>query len=99
MDIRVFAFYLFNQKVCYNLWVERCAAREYVCCRVAIFRPSMDGNMGLGDGQNTCNSLGVEPVERLTNNMGSYGFGGFQHCFTNVVNIIQECGVALPKLQ
>ena len=55
--------------------------------------------MRLGNGQDACYSLGIEPVERLAHHMGAYGFGSFHHCIADMVHVIKECGVALPQLQ
>ena len=68
-----------NQYLCRCSGLERLAASEDIRCRVAIFRPGMDGNVGLSYREDPGDPLGAESVKGLTDDLGTDFVGCQEH--------------------
>ena len=75
------------------------AAGEYVRRRVPQLGPGVDGYVGFGDGQNASYALRRELVKSFPNYVRAHLLGDVQQFLANILQIIQELGVAISEFQ
>ena len=75
------------------------AAGKDVRRRIAQLRPGMDGDMGLGDGQDSSYPLGAELVKGLPNHLGVHCNGSAEQLRSDVAQVVKQAGVAISKFQ
>ena len=97
--ILVFRLQLFNEDVSGFQGLEGGTTSKNVGGSVPILGPSVDGDMGLGDGQDTGDSLGAELVEGLPYHMSADILSGHEQGITDVFYVIQKLGVTFLKLE
>lgn len=77
---------------------ERCSAGEHVYRRVSVLGPCVDADVGLGDGQDSCDSVWVELVEGLAYDVGSYFVSSQCQGVFYVGEVVQKLRVTLFEL-
>jgi len=81
------------------LWLEGPPTCEYVNCGIAMLRPCMDAQVGLGDGNDAGNTTGIKLVEGPPNDSGAGLVSGADHRLLDVPDVIQKLLAAISQLQ
>jgi hypothetical protein len=77
-----------DQKLGGSSRLERLAAGEHVHCRIAIFRPGVDGEMGFRYGYYSGDALRLKLVEGLAHYGGAYRKGGFNESLADELKVV-----------
>jgi hypothetical protein len=83
-----------DEQVCRSPGLVRLATREHIGSCIAILGPSVNGDVGFCNGQDTCNTLWSKLVERLSNNMKPHFARDIYKGLPHISEVVQKALIA-----